>query len=164
MERLWAPWRTEYIKLCGAEKGRCLFCTLRRLRDERKGLILYRNARALVVMNRYPYNSGHLMVAPVRHIANFEDLQEDEAREVLRLVQAGLRLLRAELKPHGFNLGANLGRVAGAGVAGHLHLHIVPRWPGDTNFMPVLSDTKVVSEALLATYDRLRPGFDRLGR
>ncbi|MGC8798044.1 MAG: HIT family protein [candidate division WOR-3 bacterium] len=163
MKNLWAPWRAEYImNNAQCRHHRCLFCLLKKCTADRKNLILYRGKTALVVMNRFPYNSGHLMVAPLRHTAQLESLPADEGAELLELIQACIRILKKEYRPQGFNLGANLGAVAGAGVARHLHFHIVPRWQGDTNFMPVMSETKVVSEHLLTTYDRLLPYFSRI--
>ncbi len=164
MERLWAPWRSEYLNCVSKseDKNGCLFCWLKRRRDDRKNLILYRDKRVFVVMNRYPYNSGHLMVAPLRHVASFEGLTAKEGEDLFRLVQMSIKFLRQEFCPQGFNFGANLGDVAGAGVPGHLHLHIVPRWQGDTNFMPVCAETKVVSEGLEKTYERLKRHFAML--
>ena len=160
MRTLWAPWRAEYIYCAGGQNspGRrhCLFCNLLKTKDDAKNLILHRGRRAFVVMNRFPYNNGHVMVAPVRHVDTFEKLTATEGAEMFRLIQRLLAVLRAELRPQGFNVGANLGRVAGAGVAGHAHIHIVPRWLGDVNFMPLLSETKVISEHLAETYDRLK--------
>ena len=163
MRTLWAPWRAEYI-YCAAgqdstKRRHCLFCNLLKTKDDPKHLILHRGRRAFVVMNRFPYNNGHVMVAPSRHVATIEKLTAEEGAELFRLVQKSLAVLRRQLKPQGFNVGANLGRVAGAGVAGHVHIHIVPRWLGDVNFMPLLSETKVISEHLTETYDRLRKGF-----
>lgn len=161
MKRLWAPWRGEYIRSAAAEcdKGRqqCLFCRLRDEKEDEKNLVLARGRGAFVVMNRYPYNNGHLMVAPNRHVGDYEKLTVAEHAEIARLVKAALRALRLAMKPHGFNVGMNLGRVAGAGVADHVHVHVVPRWNGDTNFMPTLADTKVVSEHLRDTWRQLRP-------
>ncbi len=136
------------------EKG-CLFCRLGRTREQAENLVLERTELGLVVMNRYPYNSGHLMVAPLRHVASPEKLTDEEGQELMHLVQRSLRVLRQEYKPDGFNLGANLGRAAGAGIARHMHIHIVPRWNGDTNFMPLLGETKVISEYLTESYRRL---------
>jgi ATP adenylyltransferase len=144
-------------------KRHCLFCNLRKAKDDRQNLILHRGRHAFVVMNRFPYNNGHVMVAPNRHTADLESLSAVEGAELFRLVQKSLAVLRKGLKPQGFNIGANLGRVAGAGVAGHLHVHIVPRWLGDVNFMPLLAETKVISEHLAETYDRLRRGFSGVG-
>jgi len=163
MKTLWAPWRAEYIYCAGSQdsiaRKHCLFCHLLKSEDDEAKLILYRGRLAFVVMNRFPYNNGHLMVAPNRHTANLETVSAPESAELFKLVQKSVAVLRRGLKPHGFNVGANLGRVAGAGVAGHVHIHIVPRWQGDVNFMPFLSETKVISEHLAETYDRLRRGF-----
>jgi ATP adenylyltransferase len=163
MRTLWAPWRAEYIYCAGGQNstGRrhCLFCNLLKTKDDAQNLILYRGKRAFVVMNRFPYNNGHVMVAPTRHTANMETLSAEESAELFKLVQKSLAVLRRAVKPQGFNVGANLGRVAGAGVAGHVHVHIVPRWLGDVNFMPLLSETKVISEHLAETYARLRREF-----
>ncbi len=163
MRTLWAPWRAEYIRCAigqhSTARRDCLFCRLLKAKDDRKNLILHRGRRAFVVMNRFPYNNGHVMVAPNRHTADLESLSAVEGAELFKLVQKSLAVLRQGLKPHGFNVGANLGRVAGAGVAGHLHVHIVPRWLGDVNFMPLLSETKVISEHLTETYDRLKHQF-----
>lgn len=146
----------------GGECQDCLFCYLRKQKDDKKSLVLYRGKKALVVMNRYPYNSGHLMVAPLRHVASFDGLKPEEGTELLVLLKMSLKALRREFKPQGFNVGANLGAVAGAGVTGHLHLHIVPRWQGDTNFMPLFAETKVVSEHLEKSYERLSRRFCRI--
>jgi ATP adenylyltransferase len=163
MRALWAPWRAEYIYCAGGQpstsRRHCLFCNLLKSKDDAANLILCRGQRAFVVVNRFPYNNGHLMVAPNRHTANLETLSAAESAELFKLVQKSLAVLRRGLKPQGFNVGANLGRVAGAGVAGHVHIHIVPRWLGDVNFMPLLAETKVISEHLSQTYDRLRKGF-----
>ena len=164
MKTLWAPWRAEYI-YCPSDgkhttdKKHCLFCRLQAEKDDAANLILFRGRLAFVVMNRFPYNNGHLMIAPRRHEATLERLTRGESTEMLALVQRALAVLRKELKPHGFNVGANLGRVAGAGVAGHVHIHVVPRWQGDVNFMPLLAETKVISEHLAETYQRLKKGF-----
>jgi len=156
MKTLWAPWRMDYV---GRKKANiCVFCqTLKEDLDE-KNLILFRGERAFVIMNRYPYNNGHLMVAPKRHITDFEALNEEEGKEFLALLKRSLSALKSTFRPEGFNVGINLGVAGGAGFA-HLHLHIVPRWKGDTNFMPVLAETKVVPQHLRETYERLRPVF-----
>jgi ATP adenylyltransferase len=164
MKTLWAPWRAEYIYQAGHgnrkdDKRHCLFCRLRREKDDEANFVLIRGRLGFVVMNRFPYNNGHLMVAPNRHVADPEKLTAAEGAEMQKMTQLSLRALRLAFKPHGFNLGMNLGRVAGAGVAGHLHLHIVPRWSGDSNFMPLLAETKVVSEHLAATYEKLAGQF-----
>jgi ATP adenylyltransferase len=159
LKRLWAPWRAEYI-YCpdnkpSSDRRHCLFCRLRRERDDRPMLILTRGRTGLAVMNRFPYNNGHLMIAPYRHVATFEKMTGRESAEMFELLGNALSALRRAFKPEGFNVGANLGRAAGAGVAGHVHLHVVPRWQGDSNFMPLLAETKVVSEHLQTTYRRL---------
>jgi len=159
VKRLWAPWRAEYIYCAAEESGtdsrHCLFCRLLRERNDAHNLILCRRRHGFVVMNRFPYNSGHLLIAPRRHVADPERLSAAEAQDLFRLLQLSLAALRQAFRPRGYNLGVNLGRVAGAGVTGHVHLHVVPRWQGDVNFMPLLAETKVVSEHLLTTYQRL---------
>jgi len=153
--RLWAPWRMPYIKSAGEPKG-CLFCRVARARDDRRELVVHRGERALVMLNRYPYNPGHLMVAGVRHAASLADLTPAERQALVDAVILAEKALAAEYRPHALNLGANLGKVAGAGFPGHLHVHIVPRWNGDTNFMPVVAETKVLPESLTRTWSRLR--------
>lgn len=160
MERLWTPWRMEYIKSAGAEaQGGCIFCDLPAKGDDEAVYIVARTDRAFAILNAYPYNPGHLMVAPFRHIGELEGLEESELLETGRLLQRSIRALRDVMQPQGFNLGMNLGRIAGAGLPDHLHWHIVPRWDGDTNFMPVLGQTKVLPELLEETYGKLRPTF-----
>jgi ATP adenylyltransferase len=153
VKQLWAPWRLEYIESADEQEG-CVFCRARDGDDE-KSLVVHRGKRAFVVLNKYPYASGHLMVAPNRHEGEFGDLEADEALEVHQLAAAGLAALAETMRPQGFNVGWNLGRIAGAGVVDHVHLHVVPRWAGDTNFMPVLADVKVLPEALEATRRKL---------
>jgi ATP adenylyltransferase len=153
MERLWAPWRLEYIRSADEQQG-CVFCRAAAAGDE-DGLVVHRGKHALVVLNKYPYASGHLMVAPYRHEAEFGELTTDEALEIHRLAAAGLGALAETMRPQGFNVGWNLGRIAGAGIVDHVHLHVVPRWAGDTNFMPVLADIKVMPEALEDTRRKL---------
>ncbi len=154
MEYLWAPWRVEYIE--GRRESGCILCQKPGEGSDETNLILHRDQHNFIIMNAFPYNPGHLMVAPYRHIADLQDLTEKEAKEHFDIVKKGLRLLKEVMKPAGFNIGLNVGKVAGAGIAEHLHTHIVPRWQGDTNFMPVLSDTKVMSEGLSALYQKLR--------
>lgn len=153
MNRLWAPWRLEYIQTADEQDG-CVFCRARDLDDE-AGLVVRRGERAFVLLNRYPYSSGHLMVAPYRHVGDFRELDAGEAAEIHALAAAALGALAESMGPQGFNLGWNLGRVAGAGIVDHVHEHVVPRWGGDTNFMPVLADVKVMPEALEATRRKL---------
>lgn len=154
MEQLWAPWRIEYVQK--ARQPGCILCQKPAEKDDEANFLLYRGQYNFIILNVFPYNPGHLMIAPYRHTANLLDLTEQEAREHFDLIKKGLQLLKEVMEPAGFNIGLNLGRVAGAGIADHLHTHVVPRWEGDTNFMPVLSGTKVISEALTATYQRLK--------
>ena len=162
-ERLWAPWRLEYIERADDQEG-CVFCDAFATSDESgEALVVHRGRLAFVLLNRFPYTSGHLMVAPVRHVGDYGDLADDEALEVHGLTRTALAVLGAQYAPHGYNVGWNLGRAAGAGVLDHIHLHIVPRWGGDTNFMPVLADIRVIPEALAETRRRLAaawPGSD----
>lgn len=154
MERLWAPWRIEYI--LQARQPGCILCQKPGEQNDEANFLLYRGKYNFIILNIFPYNPGHLMIAPYRHTANLLDLSDKEAREHFELIKKSLKLLKEVMEPAGFNIGLNLGKVAGAGIADHLHTHVVPRWEGDTNFMPVLSDTKIVSEALTATYRRLK--------
>jgi ATP adenylyltransferase len=146
VKQLWAPWRLEYIRGADEQDG-CFFCRALEADDE-SGLVVHRGDCAFVVLNKFPYASGHLMVAPGRHEGEFGRLSPEEAAEIHLLASAALRALAETMSPQGFNLGWNLGRIAGAGVVDHVHMHIVPRWAGDTNFMPVLADVKVLPEAL----------------
>ncbi len=153
MRQLWAPWRLEYIQAADEQEG-CFLCSAAADREE-DALVVHRGEQAFVLLNRYPYASGHVMVAPRRHEGEFGDLSTDEAVEIHRLAAATLGALSEAMRPQGFNLGWNLGRIAGAGVIDHVHLHVVPRWAGDTNFMPVLADVKVMPEALAETRAKL---------
>jgi ATP adenylyltransferase len=162
MERLWAPWRMEYVG-GGRERGGCLFCDVFAPGDDAARLVLWRGPLALVMLNRYPYASGHLMIAPRQHTADPAALGPAEGRALMRLVGECTRLLGEAMAPHGYNVGMNLGRAAGAGVEHHLHLHVVPRWEGDTNFMPVLGDVRVLPEHLSATHAKLSPRFAAIG-
>jgi ATP adenylyltransferase len=152
-KQLWAPWRLEYIKQADEQAG-CVFCDAAAGDDEER-LVVQRGELAFVLLNKFPYSSGHLMVAPYRHVGELAGLTDEEALEVHRLAVQGVAALGEVYGPEGHNLGWNLGRVAGAGVVDHIHLHIVPRWAGDTNFMPVLADVKVLPEHLLETRLRL---------
>ena len=155
---IWAPWRIEYI--LSDKEGGCFLCNMFGENNDRENLLLKRGKTCAVVMNRYPYNSGHLMITPYRHVENLSDLTADERLELMDLTSEAVELLKSELKPQGFNLGFNLGEAAGAGLKDHIHQHIVPRWSGDTNFMPVLADTRVMPQALLEQYDILHPLFN----
>lgn len=167
MEQLWAPWRMELVGK-GEQPPGCIFCALpaaqaapgERASVDRQNLILGRTARTFAILNRFPYNNGHLMVVPRRHVSDLDALDEADLCELDAMLRVAHRLVRRSYKPHGTNLGMNLGRPAGAGIADHLHWHVVPRWEGDTNFMPVLDGTKVMVEHLHACWDRLRPLFD----
>jgi ATP adenylyltransferase len=162
-ERLWSPWRMEYIRRGsdGQDRGGCLFCDLPAAGEDHDEAnhLLARGERSFVLLNAFPYNPGHLMVAPYRHVGEYQQLTAEELAEVMALTGTAIGAMREESSPHGFNLGMNLGQVAGAGIADHLHLHLVPRWGGDTNFMPVVGQTKVLPELLAETYERLRPHF-----
>ncbi|RKY72662.1 MAG: HIT family hydrolase [Candidatus Latescibacterota bacterium] len=159
MKRLWAPWRMEYIAGLGPDDRECIFCEKPRKNQDEKNLILWRGKSCFAMLNLFPYNTGHLLIAPYRHIAQLGEFSQEERLQFWELVEEALRALRVVMEPDGFNLGMNLGRAAGAGIDSHLHLHIVPRWNGDTNFMPVLDDTKVISESLKQTYRKLKPEF-----
>jgi ATP adenylyltransferase len=148
VKQLWAPWRLEYIKSADEDSG-CVFCAT----DET--LLVSRGVHALVLLNKFPYASGHFMVAPIRHVGEFGELEDEEVQELHRLASAGMGALAELYAPQGYNVGWNLGRIAGAGVVDHVHMHVVPRWAGDTNFMPVLADTKVLPEHLEETKRRL---------
>jgi len=161
MEFLWAPWRMEYILRVDKQEG-CIFCIKPRENDDRGNLILYRGRTCFVILNRYPYNNAHLMIVPYRHTADLSDLSDEERAELMDLLSKSISVLKEKVSPHGFNIGMNLGRIAGAGVHDHLHFHVVPRWEGDTNFMPVVGHTKVMSEALEETWEKLRGGFEKL--
>jgi ATP adenylyltransferase len=156
---LWAPWRLEYIAQADELEG-CVFCAEAGGElPEQESLVVRRGTAALALLNKYPYSSGHLMAAPMRHVGSFAELTDEEALELHALARAGIDALGRTYRPDGFNVGWNLGRVAGAGIADHVHLHVVPRWSGDTNFMPVLADVKVIPEHLLETRDRLRDAW-----
>jgi ATP adenylyltransferase len=149
----------EYVQGAQEEPEACLFCALPERGDDVVAMILARGGRAYVTMNAYPYNPGHLMVAPFRHVGDLEALEPEEVLDVGRLLQRSVGAIRDEMSPHGFNVGMNLGRVAGAGIPGHLHWHVVPRWSGDTNFMATVGETRVLPEGLDATYRKLLPHF-----
>jgi ATP adenylyltransferase len=160
---LWAPWRLEYITQADELEG-CVFCVEAGGEPaEGESLLVHRGAEAIALLNKYPYSSGHLMAAPARHVGSFAELTDAEALEIHGLARAGMDAINRTYRPDGFNLGWNLGRVAGAGIADHVHLHVVPRWSGDTNFMPVLADVKVIPEHLLETRDRLREAWPASG-
>ncbi len=153
-EKLWAPWRISYIIGEKKDEG-CIFCTKPKQNKDKENLILYRGNYSFVIMNLFPYNNGHLMVVPYRHLSVFEDFSDDEMLEIMKNSAMMIKVLKAVMKPEGFNTGFNIGKCSGAGIDDHLHFHIVPRWAGDTNFMPVIGETKVISEHIEETYDKL---------
>ena len=157
MERLWAPWRMPYILQAG--KGGCFLCEKPREEKDESNLILYRGKGNFIILNAFPYNPGHLMIAPYRHLGQLEDLTDVESEEHFAMIKLGVKLLTEVTRPAGFNIGVNLGKVAGAGLDDHIHTHIVPRWQGDTNFMPAVATTKVLPEALAETYKKLKDGM-----
>jgi ATP adenylyltransferase len=158
VDRIWSPWRMAYIEAHREDEGGCVFCAL--LTDpEGEGRVLARRELAFITLAKYPYNPGHLLVLPTRHVGEVEDVKPEEAAEIFELLQRGVAVLREVSEPHGFNVGLNLGRPAGAGIPEHLHWHVVPRWSGDTNFMPVVADTRVLPELLDETYEKLAPRF-----
>jgi ATP adenylyltransferase len=160
MKHLWSPWRLEYLTTAKADG--CVFCQAVASDDDGQNLILFRGKHAFIILNRYPYNNGHFMVVPYAHVPSLEDLGAEALTEMMLLLNKGLAALRANMYPDGFNIGANLGRVAGAGIDEHVHLHAVPRWSGDTNFMPVLGDMRVVPQTWQQTYDGLRAELEAL--
>lgn len=157
MEVIWAPWRAAYIE--AVKKEGCIFCDTLEERDPRSSLVLARTEDSVVMLNKYPYNNGHLLVAPKRHASRLDELSAQEFRDLSETLRASVSIVLKALGPGGVNLGMNLGRCAGAGVEHHLHWHVVPRWEGDTNFMPVVAEVRVISQHLLETYDRLSPYF-----
>ncbi len=162
MEKLWSPWRSQYIDSFKDKKGDegCVFCRENKMEPETgESMKFYEGKHCFIMMNLYPYNNGHVMVVPRRHLSDFSDLSEEEMNEVMKLVKKVIKALKKIMKPHGFNFGANLGKAAGAGIDQHLHFHIVPRWNGDTNFMPALGEIKVISQDLLTTRNNLAMAF-----
>lgn len=157
MKRLWAPWRIDYI--VNKKPSTCIFCVSSDYEHDREKLILYRTDLSLVMLNRYPYNNGHLMIAPFRHTADLNELSDAEMLDLFATLRLSRNVLEKIASPQGFNIGINLGKAAGAGVDEHLHIHIVPRWNGDTNFMSVIGDNRVMPENLRSTYEKLSPGF-----
>jgi ATP adenylyltransferase len=160
LDRLWSPWRLQYVTDTTPRTG-CVFCDATRASDE-QALIVFRGALAYVILNKYPYNNGHLMVVPYRHTSTLAALDDPELTELMRLTKRSEIALRQTYRLEGINIGVNLGKSAGAGIEEHLHIHLVPRWSGDTNFMTVVGDTRVLPETLTATAGRLRSAFDKL--
>jgi ATP adenylyltransferase len=161
MKYLWAPWRMDYI--LRKKRKECFFCKNLKEKESQKNLILVKGESVFVVMNKYPYTNGHLMIVPKRHTVDLEQLDNNELKELFDLLKTSVRVLKSSLRPHGFNIGMNIGKVGGAGED-HLHIHLVPRWTGDTNFMPVIGETKIISEYLEETYQKLHSVFMNLLR
>jgi len=161
-KRLWAPWRVNYITTISKKPKGCIFCSILKERKDRKNLIFVRRRHAYGVLNIYPYNNGHSLIIPNRHVNDLRKLKTEEKNEMYALVEHTQDLLDKTIRPEGYNIGVNCGRMAGAGYPGHIHIHIVPRWKGDVNFMPITSGTKVISQSLQAVYDLLVKEVDRL--
>ena len=161
MKVLWAPWRMEYI--VSEQKGKgCVFCAGDDRSEDEKRLILYAGSLTIVMMNRFPYTNGHLLVAPIRHVSGLDSLNEEEILDFMTVVQKSIKVLKRVMSPEGFNVGLNLGKVAGAGIEEHMHFHIVPRWNGDANFMTILGEVRVIPEHIEETYHKLLPLFQKL--
>lgn len=161
MKQLWAPWRMTYIEH-GSEETGCIFCKKPNQSDLREALVMVQTAHSTIMLNKYPYNNGHLLLAPKRHEKDLPNLSAEEYADLNEALRRSVDIVRKVLNPGGINLGMNLGATAGAGIADHLHWHVVPRWDGDTNFMPVVAETKVISQHLFDSYDRLKPHFEYL--
>jgi ATP adenylyltransferase len=157
MKKIWAPWRIEYIRQTKPQS--CILCDKPKQNNDETNQILFRGKYNFILMNNYPYNPGHLMVVPYRHIANLEELTAEEKLELFEVITRCVSALKTALKPAGFNIGINLGKVAGAGIDDHIHAHVVPRWNGDTNFMPVIADVRVIPQAIADTYQQLKECF-----
>ncbi|MGH2954370.1 MAG: HIT family protein [Solirubrobacterales bacterium] len=159
-QRIWAPWRLAYVKDAAKDSEQeCIFCAKPREEDDAANLIVHRGELCFVILNLFPYTNGHLMIAPYGHVGYLPDLEPESLAETMALAQQAMRVLDDSYAPHGYNLGFNQGRVAGAGIEHHVHLHVVPRWGGDTNFMPVLADTRVMPQSLVQTYETLKGRF-----
>jgi ATP adenylyltransferase len=160
-QRIWAPWRLEYVKDASKDSEEtCIFCAKPAEDDDEANLIVHRGERCFVILNLFPYTNGHLMIAPYEHLATLQGLEEETTAEMMALSKRAIEILEDRYSPQGYNVGFNQGRVAGAGVEHHIHMHVVPRWGGDTNFMPVLADTRVMPQSLEESYKTLRGGFD----
>lgn len=165
MDKLWSPWRSKYIeslKPGSTKEEGCLFCRAVKESNDKQNYLLHRGKNCYIIMNLYPYNSGHLMIVPYAHASSLNELNEETRLECMNMINLGCEILRKELFPHGFNIGANIGRVSGAGIEDHVHFHTVPRWNGDTNFMPVLNDVKIISEEMSKTYEKLKKALREL--
>ena len=162
MKRLWAPWRMEYILSEIDKNDCCIFCDFPEKNQDEKYLIVYRSEKCFVILNKFPYNNGHLMVVPYQHTGDMLELGDDVLLDMQKTMRKTIQVMRKVLHPHAMNIGLNMGRISGAGIDEHVHYHIVPRWDGDTNFMPVIADTKVVSESLEATWKKIYDVFCEL--
>ncbi|MFH1196504.1 MAG: HIT domain-containing protein [bacterium] len=165
MEKMWSPWRSQYIQSFKDKKGdeECIFCGIETIEvNDDNNLVVYKNENCFIVLNLYPYNSGHLLIVPFRHLSNFYELTDEENLEVMKLLGRSMEVLDKTMRPHGYNMGANLGKSAGAGIDAHIHFHIVPRWNGDTNFMPAIGEVKVISQDLLQTKHELIKEFKNI--
>lgn len=167
MDKLWSPWRSKYIESfkSDSDKSKCIFCQMRDLNpDDQSNLLVDKGLNTFTVLNLYPYNNGHLMIVPFKHTGDLSELSKEESNEMFEKLNLAKMALSEILNPHGFNIGANIGRVAGAGIEEHIHFHIVPRWNGDTNFMPVLGEVKVISQDLLDTKNKLLNFYHKIER
>jgi len=160
MNHLWSPWRMKYIRRQKTPKG-CVFCNAAQKEDGESNFIVARGKRAFVILNRYPYTSGHIMIVPYEHIGSFEKMDEETSAEVMRLIRQGITTLDKIYQPNGYNMGANLGASAGAGIASHIHFHLVPRWDGDTNFMTSIGETRVLPEDLSETFEQIKAAWPK---
>jgi len=159
MKKLWAPWRLEYVRQ--EKEGTCFLCRMLESGDDRSNLLVKRGSACAIVLNRYPYNNGHLMICPYRHISDVILMNADEKVETMELLTEALAALKKTVRPHGFNVGLNIGEVAGAGLKEHVHMHVVPRWNGDTNYMAVTADVKIIPQSLLDLWDELYPALNQ---
>ncbi len=163
IQKLWAPWRMKYIDgIDNNDNGGCIFCDKIQENDDKNNYILYRGKACYIIMNIFPYNNGHLMIVPYQHTCEMEDLGDETQLEMMKTVELVIAAFKSTMRPDGFNVGMNLGRTAGAGIADHLHIHVVPRWNGDTNFMPIIGCTKVISESLEDTYEKLYQAIEHI--
>lgn len=158
MKRLWAPWRIEYLQ--GEREEGCIFCNAINDPDESRRYVIHKGEISIVMLNKYPYIGGHLLIAPRRHIGALQKLTDEELLDLMKLTNQAIKALKKTMRPHGFNIGINIGKVAGAGVPEHIHLHVVPRWNGDTNFVPVFSEARVINEHLSQTWRKLKNNWD----
>ena len=161
MENMWAPWRMEYVSTSSSKTKGCVFCNVQK-EDDKKNHIVFRGKHCFVILNKFPYNNGHIMIVPFNHTNDLLKLSSEEQSECTQLINKSIMVLRNVFNPHAINMGMNMGKAAGAGIEEHIHYHILPRWDGDTNFMPVIAGVKVISESLDATYDKMSKVFSEL--